>query len=75
MRLTNDNWISVEDRLPDDNELVLVCTKDNVMFVCSLVIANAFASLKNSKVWEDNDGYYVSDVTHWQPLPEPPKGE
>lgn len=66
-------WISVKDRLPDDDELVLVYTKDNVMSVCPLVIANAFANLKNLKVWEDNNGYYVSDVTHWMPLPEPPK--
>ena len=68
-------WISVKDRLPDDDELVLVYTKDGVTSVCSLVIANAFANLKNLKVWEDNNGYYVSDVTHWQKLPNPPKGE
>lgn len=63
------NWISVNDKLPDDDVLVLVYTKDGVVSVCSFVIANAFANLKNLKVWEDNNGYYVSDVTHWMPLP------
>lgn len=67
------DWISVKDRLPDDNEPVLVYTKDGAMSVCSLVVANAFANLKNLKVWEDNNGYYVSDVTHWMLLPELPK--
>ena len=64
-------WISVKDRLPDGNEPVLVYAEDGVITVCSLVIADAFANPKNLKMWEDNDGYDVCDVTHWMPLPEP----
>ena len=45
-----NGWISVKDRLPDDDKLVLVYTEDGVMSVCSLVIANAFANLKNSMI-------------------------
>ena len=72
---TQNEWISVKDRPPDDDEPVLVYAEDGVMSVCSLVVANAFTNLKNLKVWDDNDGYDVCDVTHWMPLPQKPESE
>ncbi len=55
-------WISVEDRLPDEEVGSLVyahCTRpaflrDGVWLAC----------------WDMRE---VSRVTHWMPLPEPPK--
>lgn len=49
-----DDWISVDDRLPEKQGLFLVYDKcDNRIHVDCLPL------------------YY--EVTHWQPLPQPPK--
>jgi hypothetical protein len=60
-------WISVKDRLPENDTYVNVATDG--------VVAQAY--------WY-NDKFYeftsigvatVGGVTHWMPLPKPPKGE
>ena len=76
-------WISVKDRLPD-LELVEVKTDDNDLFPCLAVRKHPRA--KNgkytAKVWYDGYGFIdgisndvTDEVTHWMPLPQPPKGE
>jgi hypothetical protein len=56
-------WISVKDRLPNGPYDVLVQADYN----------QYIASHKDGS-WYDRYGQvYVSNVTHWQPLPEPPK--
>ena len=66
---TNDGckseWISVEERLPDGNGRFLTVDKKGDMMVC---------------YWEKRFGWFASvcnknAITHWMPLPEPPKGE
>ena len=60
-----DRWISVKDRLPDNCVEVLVYDTD-----CGIVIG-----------WYDKEiSDFATDfispldaVTHWQPLPKPPK--
>ena len=59
-------WVSVEERLPEDGEYVLAHYTNEfngvpMIYVCSI-----------------NDGVFYDDlskvnVTHWQPLPTPPK--
>ena len=57
-------WISVDERLPDFEGKYLVYTiKGNV------TIAYCY-----SPSWESNPQFDYW-VTHWMPLPEPPKGE
>jgi hypothetical protein len=55
-------WISVKDRLPDDDTQVLAVDRYGDQEVVLFV-----------------DGYfqpdYIGEVTHWMPLPKPPKGE
>lgn len=53
-------WISVEDRLPERGMRCLVCRKNGVTEYRWIEII-----------------YYSEDknITHWQPLPELPKGE
>lgn len=61
-------WISVKDRIPQEGKFVLVCTKGCVPRVA---------------LFHNDDPYYYflspdcmrvqfKDITHWQPLPEPP---
>lgn len=54
-------WISVEDRLPRDGEnRYLVCLDDG--FTATAVWDDGW------ELWAD-----AGAVTHWMPLPEPPK--
>ena len=57
-------WISVEDRLPEEKESVLVHYTDGWMPIAFLLDGK----------WHQSGGEtsWLS-VTHWMPLPEPPK--
>lgn len=64
-------WISVEERLPSEDEIrdeygelvpFLVVEKDTTQ---------PFRAFYDGVVW--GDGLVKLDVTHWMPLPEPPK--
>lgn len=52
-------WISVEDRLPEEEGQYLVCQKGNA------IVTSSYSLCK--KKW------FHHEVTHWMPLPEPPK--
>ena len=55
---TPNEWISVEERLPEPTYCVLVYTTDYSIEVDAL----------------DSDGEWMSyEVTHWMPLPKSPK--
>jgi hypothetical protein len=57
-------WISVEDRLPEILKPVLFVSNDEVWD--GALIPDR---------WVSSNGYEFFDVTHWMPLPEPPKTE
>ena len=63
IKIIKDNeWISVDDYQPEDDFEVLVASDDDVK-VSRLIRCG-------------DDSYYferVPNVTHWKPLPEPPK--
>ena len=66
-----NGWISVKDRLPEKNQAVLGWYKDN-----------PFAGYTYGVVSWNEHGWvfvyaqrYVTNVTHWQPMPEPPEME
>ena len=75
--VTVQEWISVEDRLPENDVMVIGFTPcDGFMFVGyyheepkydwkAWMIITAMRSTKVMK----------KKVTHWLPLPQPPKGE
>ena len=55
-------WISVKDRLPEDDTWVLVYIKGR------------FSGTMESDWFKNGDFVYFGGVaTHWMPLPEPPK--
>jgi len=59
-----DNWISVKDRLPKIECEVLVYSKENLIQIVSYNIRNDLFI---------NYELIYDDVTHWMPLPKPPK--
>lgn len=64
-------WISVEDRLPLYNERVLA-------YVCGRIepLTLFYRDLLVEDYWEDDVQRVIilRAVTHWMPLPQPPKG-
>lgn len=75
-------WISVDDGLPDC-EFELFETGDYVSNVVMVHSSNTFGfnigfgHVNEGGVWSVYDGEHdfmnVVNVTHWMPLPEPPK--
>lgn len=63
--VTVQEWISVTERLPEVGEVVIICTDKNFVYAGELIGDTWFL---------DNDSW-TATVTHWMPLPEPPKGE
>lgn len=57
-------WISVADRLPDEDGKYIVCTAKNTVY-CTRYYARGKHFGAES----------ATHITHWMPLPEPPKGE
>jgi hypothetical protein len=66
-------WISVSERLPDEDEEVLVWCSEAERFdvVWQKYIDVAW---QHNGTWYNNQFTYP-EVSHWQPLPEPPKVE
>lgn len=60
--VTVQEWVSVEDRLPEENTTVIVATDNGIVFQC-------LYSYDGWDLWDDND----VNITHWQPMPQPPK--
>ena len=78
--ITTHEWISVKDRLPDNKEydwvLAQVVEDNGFMHIPTVM---EYRQSKND--WFEETYGWLSDhngaftVTHWMPLPLPPKGE
>ena len=83
--VTVQEWISVDDRLPSDDQAVLVIAHgwaERLVYVGSHKRVEAQKSwltgiTNKSSEWLLWGWSYLKDpmVTHWMPLPNPPKGE
>ena len=73
--VTVQEWISVDDRLPEEGDYVLCVLKGfnygGKIQVCKFVPADKF----NDKPYFEHFRNGFPSVTHWMPLPQPPKGE
>lgn len=67
--VTVQEWISVTERLPENiaNRVLVVCERSNGVFYAHYE--------KPFWINLETDKPFISTVTHWMPLPEPPKGE
>lgn len=61
-------WIPVTERLPSRDDAVL-CVGDNGISIADFVCGGKWCALPMFYV----DGEQETNVTHWMPLPEPPK--
>lgn len=66
-----NEWISVKDRLPErrGRYIVAVCN-----YIGKIDVFDLWFDYPEWYIDEDDD-LYQFEVTHWMPLPEPPKGE
>ena len=64
-----DNWISVKDRLPENDNLMIVLTDINN-------VHQDYDLARYKKIWDEYlwETLHSESIkpTHWQSLPEPP---
>ena len=69
--VTVQEWIPVDDRLPQENGRYLTANKrwDDKINVFDLWFDGGFWYV------DRDDAVFDFEVTHWMPMPNPPKGE
>ena len=67
--VTVQEWLPVTERLPENiaNRVLVVCERSNGVFYAHYE--------KPFWVNLETDKPFISKVTHWMPIPQPPKGE
>ena len=77
--VTVQKWIPVDDKLPPHNHDVLVYRPDMAM---KILVDNYYGYYgEDDAEWHEGWVKYGKDIhnnpliTHWMPLPQPPKGE
>lgn len=64
-----NEWVRVEERLPENGQIVLFHQKDGFIYCAEYFVGKELMSPE----WIiDNDSWNAKVVTHWMPLPEPP---
>ena len=84
--VTVQEWISVKDRLPEDSGYYLVVYRDKYNGSISIAF-DMYVKCNVGEWWESEFACDITkqfrwatrlqeqEVTHWMPLPQPPKGE
>ena len=77
-----NEWISVNDKLPELNQRVLVYAigkidgfiGEHTIEICERFIQRLFPSSSGNEIWSSPYQYFHTDykITHWMSLPEPP---
>ena len=63
-------WVSVKDRLPEESGMYIVTANDGHAQRVSFVQWQ-----KRNRMWNLTGARSYWRVTHWKPIPQPPKGE
>lgn len=69
--VTVQEWVSVKDRLPEAGGYVVCIAKRNPFSRFMPMVARIEKNGWVNPITEQ----YISEVTHWRPLPTPPEGE
>ena len=69
--VTAQEWISVEDRLPEAGGYVVCIAKENPFSRFMPMVAR----IKKNGWVNPMTEQYISEVTHWMPMTQPLKGE
>ena len=70
------NWINIKDKLPPENENVILTDEDNVF--CGYIQIDRNNNIEVGKQGCDGICYGWCEeykITHWMPLPSPPISE
>lgn len=75
------NWINVKDRLPEwgkeakrGHQPFLVFNKDTLTVSVAYLTNQSIETLPGFRIWKTvYESIPLYKVTHWMPLPEPPK--
>lgn len=76
-----NKWIPVSERLPDDEDYVLVCYEDGHIrtayyYIDTNIYPSEFEDCCETGWYNYNEDFmYKQDVIAWMPLPEPYKAE
>ena len=68
----SDKWIDVNDRLPEKDGACLVYVKEGYGYFYQAKFFNGYGFERLDPADDDKRHTFI---THWQPLPEPPKEE
>ena len=69
--LTPQNeWISADEKLPENGQIVLSHQKDGFIYCAEYFVGR---ELMSPEWFIDNDSWNAKVVTHWMPLPKSPK--
>ena len=69
--VTVQEWISVYDELPEVGGYVVCIAKRNPFSMFMPMVARIEKNGWVNPITEQ----YIAEVTHWMPMPNPPKGE
>ena len=67
-----NEWVRVEERLPENGQIVLFHQKDGFIYCAEYFVGK---ELMSPEWLIDNDSWNAKVVTHWMPLPAPPEKE
>ena len=82
LRARVPKWISVKDRLPEESGNYIVCCDDSscsygegIWYSSDVVVVSEY--YEGSWIWYEGGTEWSLEniVTHWMPIPQPPKGE
>lgn len=70
------DWIKIEDQVPEDGQVVityfdLLNNKIEIAIYKNLV--GTEDKMFGHNLFYNKSGWLTDDVTHWMPLPDPPK--
>ena len=68
--VTVQEWVDVKDRLPEESGMYIVTANDGHAQRVSFVQWQ-----KKNRMWNLTGARSYWRVTHWMPMPQPPKGE